>query len=61
MLDQFADYDCPSCGESIQLVIDPAGGRLQQYTEDCPVCCRPNLITVHIDRDGRVSVDVESE
>jgi hypothetical protein len=45
-------YVCPSCGERIVIPIDPSGGDEQQYVEDCPVCCNPNLIRVEWLGDG---------
>ena len=57
-----AAYICPSCGEQIVIPIDPTAGNDQQYTEDCPVCCNPNIIhlelfghrgaTAHLGRGG---------
>lgn len=38
------DYLCPHCGEQVDTAPDPGGGHEQEYVEDCPVCCRPNLI-----------------
>lgn len=32
--------------------IDLTAGAEQEYVEDCPVCCRPNVIRVEIDPDG---------
>jgi hypothetical protein len=49
-----ADYVCDACGETIVIPIDLSQGRLQDYVEDCPVCCRPNRITLEIDEGGRV-------
>jgi hypothetical protein len=37
-------YVCPTCGERIVIPIDPSGGADQQYIEDCPVCCNPNVV-----------------
>jgi hypothetical protein len=37
-------YVCPHCGEEVDTSPDPGGGSEQQYVEDCPVCCRPNMI-----------------
>jgi hypothetical protein len=56
-----AAYCCASCGEEIVVPIDVAAGRRQDYVEDCPVCCRPNLIHVEIDDDGEISVWGEAE
>jgi Cysteine-rich CPXCG len=39
-------YVCPSCGERIVIPLDPSAGSEQQYVEDCPVCCNPNMIHV---------------
>ena len=41
-------YICPSCGEEIVVPVDPLVGDEQDYVEDCPVCCRPNLLRVTI-------------
>jgi hypothetical protein len=47
-------YICPHCGEEVDTSPDPGGGAAQRYVEDCPVCCRPNLIvaTFSPDDDG---------
>ena len=39
-------YSCAFCGEENDVLADPSGGRRQTFTEDCTVCCRPNLITL---------------
>ena len=52
---------CPYCGEPIEIYVDPGGGERQDYIEDCSVCCRPNLITLIIDDDGEVDVEVTQE
>ena len=39
--------------------IDLSAGTSQEYIEDCPVCCRPNVIHVEIDEDGDVRVWAE--
>ena len=41
-------YVCPSCGERIVIPVDVSGGDEQQYVEDCPVCCNPNVIHVEL-------------
>src|SRR3989449_7267104 len=50
---------CPHCGEANELGLDPGGGPLQEYVEDCQVCCRPWRVTVRYGSDG--SADVRSE
>ena len=37
---------CPYCGEVAAISVDPGGGSLQQYVEDCEVCCNPWQLTV---------------
>ena len=49
-------YVCESCGEEIVVPIDPSQGSSQEYVEDCPVCCVPNVISVEIEDDGEVRV-----
>ena len=56
MSDQEASYLCDGCGEEIVIPIDFSAGAEQEYVEDCPVCCRPNVIHVLIERDGDVRV-----
>jgi hypothetical protein len=52
-----ASYVCDSCGEAIVLPIDLTAGTDQEYVEDCPVCCRPNVIHIKVDEDGNVRVE----
>jgi len=54
-----ANDSCDSCGEEIVVPIDLSAGMSQEYTEDCPVCCCPNIIHVEIDEDGDVRVWAE--
>jgi hypothetical protein len=54
-------YDCAFCGEENSLLIDPSSGRRYTLTEDCQVCCRPNLIAISFDADGALTLDVTPE
>jgi hypothetical protein len=56
-----ASYVCDACGEEIVIPIDYSAGSHQEFVEDCPVCCRPNLIHVTIDEDDDVQVWAEPE
>jgi DNA replicative helicase MCM subunit Mcm2 (Cdc46/Mcm family) len=56
-----ASYICDSCGEEIVVPIDFSQGHHQQYVEDCPVCCSPNVISVWIDDDGQVTIHAQAE
>jgi hypothetical protein len=54
-------YDCAFCGEENELLVDAGSGRRVTLTEDCRVCCRPNLLTITVDGDGAVLVVVSQE
>ena len=51
-------YLCPVCGESIGSAVDLSQGSLQQYVEDCQVCCRPLVLTLRIHGE---SIEVVAE
>ncbi len=56
-----ASYICDACGEEIVIPVDAAAGHEQEYVEDCPVCCRPNIVHVEIEDDGNVRAWAEAE
>ncbi|MFK7738420.1 MAG: CPXCG motif-containing cysteine-rich protein [Pirellulaceae bacterium] len=60
-MDSEASYTCDSCGEDIVIPVDLSAGSQQDYVEDCPVCCNPNLIHVDIDPSGEVRAWGEAE
>jgi hypothetical protein len=51
-----AGYTCNSCGEEIIVPLDYSEGLSQEYVEDCPVCCNPNIIFVEFNNDGEANV-----
>lgn len=51
---------CPYCGEPAEVALDAGGGAVQQYVEDCPVCCRPWQLTVRYDASGGATVECEA-
>ncbi len=51
-----AEVSCPYCGEVSVMGLDPGGGRIQEYVEDCPVCCRPWQVRVHYREAGAAEV-----
>jgi len=51
---------CPSCGETISVLIDDSLPE-QQYIEDCQVCCRPIVFDITEDNDGDMLVSVRAE
>ena len=60
-IDEDGSYVCDACGEEIVVPLDPAAGQSQQYVEDCPVCCNPNLIHVDWDEEDRPRIWAEPE
>jgi hypothetical protein len=56
-----ASYICDSCGEEIVIPLDLSAAPHQEYVEDCPVCCCPNIVPVDIDEDGEAGVWAEPE
>ena len=57
-VDAVAHVSCPYCGEADELSVDPGGGALQEYVEDCEICCQPWLVRVRFDGEGQASVIV---
>jgi len=60
-LDEEAGYICNRCGEEIVVPLDYSGGQSQQYVEDCPVCCNPNVIYVEFNPDGVAEIRSRAE
>lgn len=53
---------CPYCGEPCEISVDPSGGRRQNYTEDCQVCCRPWKVQVRfVGGEAEVELFTEDE
>ncbi len=42
-------FVCAFCFQINDTLVDATGGVRQEYTEDCHVCCRPNLLYVTVD------------
>ncbi len=51
---------CPYCGEPNEIALDPGGGRVQDYVEDCQVCCQPWRVHVRYRRDGGAEVTLRA-
>ena len=56
-----SSYTCQSCGEEVVVPVDLAAGAVQEYVEDCPVCCRPHILTVRVDGDGAIALSAVAE
>ena len=51
---------CPYCGERIEILVDWSAA-MQEYIEDCEVCCRPIQLQIAIDERGEPSVLARQE
>ena len=43
-------FQCPYCWEEISMLLEPSS-TVQQYIEDCEVCCRPIQIEFIFDKE----------
>lgn len=50
-----AAISCPYCGESMAVDVD-CSVPMQNYIEDCQICCRPISISVSVDDNLDASV-----
>lgn len=53
------EAECPYCGEVVILELDPGGGAVQEYVQDCEVCCQPWLVELRYLRSGAAEVSLE--
>jgi hypothetical protein len=51
------EAQCPYCGETVTLTVEPHGPPREEYVEDCSVCCRPWDVVVTREEEG-VTVDL---
>jgi hypothetical protein len=56
--DTEAVVQCPYCGEPNEIGLDPGSGPVQDYIEDCQVCCRPWRVELRYRADGTAAVTV---
>ena len=52
--------NCPYCNEPFTVEADPELTG-QQFIEDCPVCCAPIELALHVDADGGWRLDVHRD
>ena len=51
---------CPSCGQLIDISVDPSVRR-QDYVEDCEVCCKPIRLRIVMDAEGEPTIEARGE
>lgn len=53
---------CPYCSESNDILIEfSENGEVQDYTEDCQVCCRPIHLIIETDDHAEMVVIAKRE
>lgn len=60
-LNEGLEAACPYCGEEAPVWFEPGLNQPQEFVQDCPVCCRPWHVTVHLEPDGSAHMDVRPE
>ena len=57
-----ASFQCPFCGENLEIPIDLTAGQKQQFVYDCDVCCHPIVVKLVLAGDEifELSADKES-
>ena len=59
-MDTEVHFDCPVCGTAQWTECEPGGGS-QDFVHDCAICCRPMIVRVHHDPDGRAWAETRPE
>ena len=58
---EFTSVICPHCWANVEVPVDGAEG-VQEYVEDCSVCCRAMRLRVQVGRNGEIAdVDVSRD
>ncbi|MEX1040985.1 MAG: CPXCG motif-containing cysteine-rich protein [Pirellulaceae bacterium] len=58
-MDELTEFVCDYCGEEISVPLDDYARGPQEFVLDCPVCCRPSLVIVEVDEEGRIDIRAE--
>jgi len=53
------EVECPFCGETITVLLDPSIDDEQTYIEDCSVCCRPIQFMFSCENGTVTNLEVE--
>ena len=60
-LEQYADFLCPYCGQSNDLLVDITGGVSQEFVVDCQVCCAPIVLRVRVRGEEILAIEARKE
>lgn len=58
---QSVEVQCPYCWQLIDILVDTSIEQVQDYTEDCHVCCQPIAFSVNVDENNLAFVEVTRE
>jgi hypothetical protein len=51
---------CPYCGQGVEIVVD-CSIEIQEYVEDCHVCCKPINFKISVEDDGELRIEARQE
>jgi hypothetical protein len=55
-------FICAYCLQVNDILVDVTAGKVQDYVEDCQVCCRPNRLRILVDEEmTEATVSAEPE
>jgi len=60
-LEQHEQFLCPHCGSPNTLFIDFTEGENQEFVVDCEVCCAPIAVSLKLDGENVLAVEVKKE
>ena len=55
------EFECPYCSEVLSIHIDYTGGKRQNFTTDCEVCCKPIAIRLVLGTEGVTDFTADQE
>lgn len=58
-MEEFATVQCPFCGQSFDVPVDPSIAS-QCFTTDCEVCCRPFEVVAECEAGEIVSAEARA-
>lgn len=59
-MDTTGTFYCAYCNEPSVTTVDISAGLMQDYIEDCQVCCQPNRLYIHFDEET-LEVEIDTE
>lgn len=55
------EYSCPYCGEINSAEVFISDGRIQNFINDCEVCCRPIELKISFDLEGNLNFEIKND